>query len=122
MKIQDPTDRPRTILIVIGGVAGAAVAIYNYVTPLTGVNGTSGAALVIATSILIVLAAIVVQLLAGGFLRALLRTLIVLGILGTAAAGYFLHEWWLMGAMAVALIGVIFDAAATRGSAKGAYA
>jgi drug/metabolite transporter (DMT)-like permease len=115
--------RPRTILMVLGGLAGAAVAVWNFVTPLTGVTGTFGAGLVIASSVLIVLAAILIQLSEPGGWRTTLRVLVALGVIGTAAAGYFLHEWWLIAAMAVTAIGLIYDIASSRASNQtGAYA
>ena len=115
--------RPRSILIVLGALIGAAIAIWNYVTPLTGVTGTFGAGLVIASSILIALAGIVIQMTEPGAIRTILRVLVALGRLGTAAAAYFLHEWWLIAAMGVVLIGLIYDIASSRGArSKGAYA
>jgi len=48
--------------MVLGGLAGAAVAVWNFVTPLTGVTGTFGAGLVIASRVLIVLAGILIPL------------------------------------------------------------
>jgi len=114
---------PRTILIVLGGLAATAVAIWNFVTPLTGVTGTFGAGLVIASSILIVLAAILIQLSKPGGWRTTLRILVALGVIGTAAAGYFLHEWWLIAAMLISAIGLIYDIASSRASNQtGAYA
>ncbi|KFE36453.1 hypothetical protein [Thioclava atlantica] len=115
--------RPRTILIVLGGLAGAGVAIWNFLTPLTGVTGTFGAGLVIASSVLIALAGLAIQMTRPGRLRITLRVLVGLGLLGTVAAGYFLHEWWLIAAMGVVLIGLIYDVASSRpANAHGAYA
>lgn len=115
--------RPRTILIVLGGLAGAGVAIWNFLTPLTGVTGTFGAGLVIASSVLIALAGLAIQMTRPGGLRITLRVLVGLGLLGTVAAGYFLHEWWLIAAMGVVLIGLIYDVASSRpANAHGAYA
>ncbi|WP_172332182.1 hypothetical protein [Mangrovicoccus sp. HB161399] len=97
------------ILIFAGGLAGAAVAAYAYFAPLTGVTGTPGALLVVITSILVLAAALVVALIAPRGWRNLVRALLVLGILGTAAAAAFLHEWVLIAAMGVALIGWLID-------------
>ena len=58
--------RPRTILILAGALAGAAVAVYNYLTPLTGVTGSLGALIVIASSILLIIAGVLPRDLQGG--------------------------------------------------------
>ena len=113
---------PRTILIVAGALGGLAVAIYNYVTPLTGVNGTYGAALAIFGCAMLILGAFVVQLTPPGALRGIFRFLIGLGAVLTALAGYFLHEWWLIVAMAITLLGLAFDIAQSRTTRKGALA
>ncbi|WP_339115135.1 hypothetical protein [Thioclava sp. GXIMD2076] len=112
------SERPRTIGIVAGGLGGAVVAVWNFMTPLTGVTGTFGAGLVIASSILIVIAGLWIQITRPGGLRLVLRILVALGALGTAAAGYFLHEWWLIVAMVVVALGLIYDLRAGRSLRK----
>ncbi|GGB18684.1 hypothetical protein [Allosediminivita pacifica] len=114
--------RPRTILILAGALAGAAVAVYNYLTPLTGVTGSLGALIVIASSILLIIAGVLIQLSQPGGWRSLLRTLVVLGAIGTGLAAYFLHEWWLIVAMVIVLVGVVLDVSTTRSAGKGATA
>ncbi|MBE3639803.1 hypothetical protein ICN82_16495 [Mangrovicoccus sp. HB182678] len=111
------------VLICAGGLAGAIIAAYAYIAPLTGVTGTPGALLVIVTSVLVLLGGLIVALIASRGIRNLFRVLLCLGILGTAAAAAFLHEWVLIAAMAVALVGLVMDiltparrAAGTRGA------
>ncbi len=113
------------VMIFAGGLAGTIIAAYAYFAPLTGVTGTPGALLVVVTSLLILAAALVVALIASRGWRNLFRVLLLLGILGTAAAAVFLHEWVLIAAMAVALIGWlidIFTPARSAARTEGAFA
>ena len=109
-----PATGARPLLVVAGGLGGAAVALWNLLAPLTGVTGTPGALLVVATSLLVAGAGLVIGLMRPGGWRGALRILTALGILGTAAAAWFLHEWWLIAAMGVALLGLIVDLVAPR--------
>lgn len=92
-------------LIVLAGLVGAAIALYLFLTPLTGVTGTVGALVVLAACLLVALGGLL-MLATGG---AVWRWLTVLGIIGTALAAFFLHGWWIMLAMLVALVGVVLD-------------
>lgn len=97
------------VLTVAGGLAGAAIALYAYLTPLTGITGTGGALLVIVSSLLVAAAGVIIALVASRFGRNALRVLTGLGILGTAAAAGFLHQPFLIAAMVLAAIGLILD-------------
>ncbi|MGF0538101.1 hypothetical protein ACQQ2Q_08915 [Agrobacterium sp. ES01] len=98
-------------VLAVGAALGLAVALYNFVVPLTGVNGSIGAGLVVFSTAIMLLAALFFPIFGHGALRNVVRALIVLDIVCTAAAGYFLHEWLLIGAMVVALIGAIWEIA-----------
>ncbi len=100
---------PTTILIFAGAVGGVGVALYNLLTPLTGVTGTAGAKLVTVACVLIAVAAVLIQLFRPGPWRGIFRFLAALGAVLTAIAGYFLHEWWLIAAMVIVLVGGIYD-------------
>ena len=102
--------------LVIAALVGLAISIYHYVTPMTGVTGTAGALLVVVSSLLLSVAGIVLFLLHHGWVAALVRVLAVLGSVGTLLAAYFLHEFWLMAAMVVALLAIFFDLASKRGA------
>lgn len=91
---------------------------YFYLTPLTGVNGTAGALLVVVSSLLMVMAGLVLYLVPSGTFPLLVRVLTVLGTLGTLTAAWFLHEFWLMAAMAIALLGVILDFVSAKGGSR----
>ncbi|ETW11300.1 hypothetical protein ATO8_17570 [Roseivivax marinus] len=105
-------------LIALAGLAGAAIAFYLYITPLTGVTGTVGALIVLVASLLVALGAVLMM--ATG--HRVWRWLTVLGILGTALAAFFLHGWWIIVAMAVALIGVVLDGIGPVRKTEGAAA
>ena len=85
---------------------GAIVSIYNYITPLTGIDGTGGALLVIISSLLLLGAGIILS--AGwvsGALRIILVVLSALGIIGTAFAAYLLESQDLLFLMIVCALG-----------------
>ena len=46
------------------------------------------------------------------------RILVVVGGLGTMVAGWFLHEFWLMAVMIIALVGVLMDAVLAKRGRK----
>lgn len=101
--------RSGATLIVAGGIGAFAVALYAYLTPLTGITGTGGALLVIVSSLLVAAAGFIVALIASRIGRNALRCLIALGILGTAAAAGFLHQPLIIAAMGIAAIGLVLD-------------
>jgi LPXTG-motif cell wall-anchored protein len=100
----------------IASVFGLAIALYHYFTPMTGVTGASGALLVVVSTLLVLLLGIV-WLVRRRNTR-LTRVLIVIGAIGTMAAAWFLHEFWLVAAMAVVLLAVIVDLATADGGAR----
>lgn len=101
--------RTGAILLFAASVASLLLAAYAYFTPLTGVTGTAGAMLVIVASLILALAALVLPGLKGRGSRNALRVLILLGLIGTAFAGWLLHLWLVPVAMAIGLIGLIID-------------
>ncbi|KXF75618.1 hypothetical protein ATN84_16640 [Paramesorhizobium deserti] len=110
-------------LIALGAAAGLILSLIAYTTRSSGINGTGGALLVIASSAAILLAAMAIAMWPKmrGWLRGTLIFLLLLGILGTALAAYFLDSKWLLLAMAVCLIGWLLatrhqDAPASRGA------
>jgi len=95
------------MIVLLAAIVGIAISAYNFLTPLTGINGTPGAMLVIISSLLLAIDALILWF---GPPRALFWTLWVLGILGalgTFAAAWFLHAGWLMAASAVVLAGLL---------------
>ena len=99
------------ILLILGALTGLGLALYAYLMPLTGVTGTIGAGLVVFSTAIMLVAAILTFFLSPGFFSSLISGLIILDVICTFAAGYFLHEWWLMAAMVVACIGAVWQVA-----------
>ncbi|MCD7060579.1 hypothetical protein [Pelagibacterium xiamenense] len=94
-------------VVALGAAVGLIISIINYFTPGNGISGTPGALLVIGSTLAILLAATVIWFLAGrlSWIGGTLFVLILLGILGTAFAGYLLESAWLPVTMAVCLAG-----------------
>lgn len=106
------------VLLLVASLLGIGISLYYYLTPLTGVNGTFGALLVVVSTLLMALAGLLLLPLRRGFLAGLFRVLALLAGIGTLAAAWFLHEFWLMAAMVVALLGVIVDFGSGKGGSR----
>jgi len=96
-------------------VLGALVAIFNYYSPDSGIDGTGGALLVIVTTLLI--AALALMLGRRGSGRALLGGLCLILLLGTAFAAWLLNSPTLVVLMAIAVVGWLLHVTAPRASA-----
>ncbi|BAT59554.1 hypothetical protein GJW-30_1_02087 [Variibacter gotjawalensis] len=92
-------------VIAIAALLGAVVSLYNYVTPLTGIDGTGGALLVIVSSLILAGAAILLATCRlGTFLRRFLKFSALLDIAGTSFAAYLLETQSLLALMAVCFV------------------
>ena len=104
-------------LIILASVITVAICIYDYYTPETGLIGTGGVVLVAGAAVLMLLAAVAVHFYAARarWLQYFLVISILLDIIGSSVAGYFLESPVIMAAQALALIGwlmqIIGDAA-----------
>ena len=96
-------------LMVLAGAFGLVVGLRDYYAVATGIDGTGGVELVIASSLLMVLGAILVMMLPGGLIAGILLLLLLLDVVGTGVAGYFLESGLIMGAMVLAAMGWIID-------------
>lgn len=94
-------------LMLMAGLLGAAAALYDYVTPATGIDYTGGVILVLASCLLMALAALGVSAIRPGVLTGILVFLIFLDILGTGTAAWFLESELIMAAMAIAAVGIV---------------
>lgn len=95
------------LLVLAGGAGAAAVAMGAWFDRMSGIAGTPGAAIVIASGTALMLAALAMMVRAPrheGIDRAL-NFLTALGILGTALAGWFLMQPRVQVAMALAATG-----------------
>jgi hypothetical protein len=101
----------------LASLIAIAICVYDYYTPETGLIGTGGTILVAAAGVLMLLASLVLAMVPtrGCFLQGFLVVSILLDIIGSSVAGYFLESPVIMAAEALALIGwlinVIGDAA-----------
>ena len=104
-------------LIILSSLICGAICAYDYYTPETGLIGTGGVILVGISALLMLLASLVLALAPNrsGFVQGFLAVSILLDIIGSAVAGYFLESPVVLAAEALALIGwlmnVIGDAA-----------
>ena len=104
-------------LIILASLIVMAICVYDYYTPETGLIGTGGTILVAVAGLLMLLAALVVAKVPNRscLLQGFLVVSILLDIIGSSVAGYFLESPVIMAAEALALIGwlmnVIGDAA-----------
>ncbi|HVV28669.1 MAG TPA: hypothetical protein VHC40_11955 [Rhizomicrobium sp.] len=104
-------------LIILASLIAIAICVYDYYTPETGLIGTGGVITVAIGAVLMLLAALVLKFVPnrGRFLQGFLVISIILDIVCSSVAGYFLESPVIMAAEALALIGwlmnVIGDAA-----------
>jgi len=103
-----------TWLLDLASVVGLGASIAYFLWPGDGIAGTPGVILVMVTLALMVLASLALSIwpAMARWLRGVLLFLILLDIVGTGFAGYMLEAWWIVGAMAVALIAWIVHVAA----------
>lgn len=104
-------------LIILGSVIAGGISVYDFFTPETGLIGTGGVETTGVAALLMLLASLVLALKPerGRFLQTFLVVSIILDIVLSAIAGYFLQSPVIMAAEALALVGwlmnVISDAA-----------
>jgi hypothetical protein len=104
-------------LIIAASLITMIICVYDYYTPETGLIGTGGVVLVAVAGLLMFLASLVMGLVPNRAcaLQWFLVVSIILDIIGSSVAGYFLESPVIMAAQALALIGwlmnVIGDAA-----------
>jgi hypothetical protein len=94
-------------LLCTGGIVGAAVSIANFLSSDSGIAGTPGAILVVASTVILVAFGLVMR---GGTTRSrgfrvFVAAAALLNIAGTAFAGYLLDSETLVVAMLVCLAG-----------------
>ena len=93
-------------LLAASSAAGLVVSIFDYFGS-AGIQGTGGVMLVIASTALLLVASLFVAVVPSmpRWLGGLLLALLVLGVLGTGLAAYFLEASWLLALMVLALFG-----------------
>ncbi len=93
-------------LLLASAAAGLLVSIYDYLWAI-GVSHTSGVVLVIVSTALVAGASAFIAFQSGSprWLIATLEVLILLGLIGTGAAAYFLEAHVLLGLMVLGFLG-----------------
>jgi hypothetical protein len=94
-------------LMLLAGALSAAAAIYDFYNVASGIDDTGGVELVIASSLLMVFGALMVIILRRGFLAGVFLFLLLLDVIGTGVAAYFLESGLIMVAMAAGALGWI---------------
>ncbi|PYE85263.1 hypothetical protein [Phyllobacterium leguminum] len=107
-----------TGLIALGGAAGLIISLIAYTSRSSGIDGAGGTLLVIFSCAAILLAALALTLwdTRRNWWTGTLIFLLLLGILGTAFAGYMLESQWLVLAMALSMIGWLWATGIRRDS------
>ena len=93
-------------LVAIVSLVGLLLALYGYLTPNDGISFTPGALLVVVSTALILAASVLLGF--RGLPRwviVVLDVLLLLGLLGTALAAWFLQTYILVALMFVGVIG-----------------
>ncbi len=98
-------------LIVLASLITIAICVYDYYTPETGLIGTGGVILVAGAAVLMLLASLVMAKMPnrGALVQTFLVVSILLDIIGSSVAGYFLESPVIMAAQALALIGWLIN-------------
>ena len=109
MPVTRPTLRSGLVLLGVGSLISFSAAVFGYFWTGNGIHGTPGALLVVISSALMLVAsgALLFVSMMPRSVRGVLLLLIVLDIFGTGVAAYFLETWWIVGAIALALVGWI---------------
>ena len=95
-------------LVAVASLLGLLLALYGYLTPHDGISFTPGALLVVVSTALILAASVLLGF--RGLPRwviVVLDVLLLLGLLGTALAAWFLQTYILVALMFVGVIGWI---------------
>ncbi len=94
-------------LMLLAGLLGLAIAAYFYFVPGFNLDGELGVQLAMFGAAMMVLGALVVMAVRGGFVAGLFLFLLLLDIIGTGVCAYFLESMLLMATMALAAVGWI---------------
>ncbi|MEB7538524.1 hypothetical protein NGC37_09400 [Pantoea anthophila] len=105
--LQPQSSRLGGLLLLIAAAIGFAVALYAWLTPLTGVTGTIGALGVAIASVILAILTFILRSASGRGARATVIVLTLIVLFGTAFAAALLHQYIITAAMVAGLIGLI---------------
>lgn len=101
--------------VVLFSVLGFLDAVFNYFWTGNGIHGTEGALLVVVSTLLMAVAAVLIsRRVVHGWLRTLFAVLLALDFVGTGLAAYLLEAWILLGLDVLAAIAWLATFAAPR--------
>lgn len=107
------------MVVALCGLVAFGLIFWAYLTPMTGITGTSGAALAAFGGAMVALGGVLKALLSlPRGLGATLNVLLFLGILGTGVAAYFLMQFPALAAMAVAMLALFAGLATQPGETR----
>lgn len=95
------------MLMLLAAVVGFALALYAWLTPLTGVTGTIGALGVAIANVVLLILAFIHRACSGRNLRIFWAIVILVVLVGIGFAALLLHQAGITAAMVVGLIGLI---------------
>ncbi|WAH52743.1 hypothetical protein LMA04_01400 [Pseudescherichia vulneris] len=113
--LQSQPSRFGSILLLLSAVIGFAVALYAWLTPLTGVTGTIGALGVAIDCVVLALLTFLLRRVYRRGTRIFLIIVTLVMLFGIGFAGALLHQYIITAAMVVGLVGLI---ALCRNSAR----
>jgi len=105
--LQSHSSRPGGLLLLLAAVIGFVVALYAWMTPLTGVTGTIGALGVAIASAILALLTFLLRGVSGRGARTALMILTLIVLFGIGFAAALLHQYIITAAMVVGLVGLI---------------
>lgn len=105
--LQSQSSRTGSILLLLAAAVGFAVALYAWLTPLTGVTGTIGALSVAVASAVLAVLTLLLRVVSGRGARIFLIIVTLLVLFGIGFAAALLHQYIITAAMVVGLIGLI---------------
>jgi hypothetical protein len=96
-----------TLLLLLAAAIGFALALYAWLTPLTGVTGTIGALGVAIASVVLALLTLVLRAASGRSARIFWGIVTLFVLVGIGFAALLLHQAVITAAMLLGLIGLI---------------
>ncbi|HCH39183.1 MAG TPA: hypothetical protein DE191_06665 [Enterobacter sp.] len=105
--LHSQSSRAGTILLLLAAVIGVAVALYAWLTPLTGVTDTIGALGVAIASAVLAVLTLMLRAASGRGARIFLIIVTLVVLIGIGFAAALLHQYIITVAMVVGLIGLI---------------
>lgn len=105
--LQPQSSRLGSLLLLLAAVIGCVVALYAWLTPLTGVTNTIGALGVAIASAVLALITFALRAASGQGTRVFLIIITLVMLFGIGFSAALLHQYIITAAMVVGLVGLI---------------